>query len=471
MTGYFAGVVQAPMTAFVIIIEMTGNQTNVVPVMLTALLALALRALCRASRSTTACRATTWPKRCGGDGWTKQGTTHDRTVGLDRRRITRRIWFRAGLFSLLGVVTALLGTWASPFIPLNISTKIGSDAVEQHSRHPGVVDAHGDDLLAFDHGFGLFGGDQQRHAARQRPHHGGFDDAERPVDLHRHVPVQPCRHHRPFEGTYGERGRAILFGVTILVIVFIIVTLLRWIDHLSRLGRVTETTQRVEEARFPPSGSADAARISGQGRCSTARRTCPTAANRVASAAIGYIQHIDVEALSEWRTKANARVFVLRLPGELADPTQPIAAVDGGLIDEAALRDCFTIGDRSPSTRTRASASASHGGRQQGAVARHNDLGTAVDVISRLLRVLAAWVEPADEIADEIDNVFVPPLRSDDLFDDAFLAMARDGARRWSEVGTRLQKALLTLSRLGNPDYAEAARRHSREAWREPNWR
>lgn len=38
MTGYFAGVVQAPMTAFVIIIEMTGNQTNVVPVMLTALL-------------------------------------------------------------------------------------------------------------------------------------------------------------------------------------------------------------------------------------------------------------------------------------------------------------------------------------------------------------------------------------------------------------------------------------------------
>ncbi len=38
MTGYFAGVVQAPMTAFVIIIEMTGSQSNVVPVMLTALL-------------------------------------------------------------------------------------------------------------------------------------------------------------------------------------------------------------------------------------------------------------------------------------------------------------------------------------------------------------------------------------------------------------------------------------------------
>ncbi len=31
MAGYFAGVVQAPMTAFVIILEMTGNHSNVIP--------------------------------------------------------------------------------------------------------------------------------------------------------------------------------------------------------------------------------------------------------------------------------------------------------------------------------------------------------------------------------------------------------------------------------------------------------
>lgn len=38
MAGYFAGVVQAPMTAFVIIVEMTGNHDNVVPVMAAAML-------------------------------------------------------------------------------------------------------------------------------------------------------------------------------------------------------------------------------------------------------------------------------------------------------------------------------------------------------------------------------------------------------------------------------------------------
>ncbi|MGV8988248.1 MAG: chloride channel protein [Cypionkella sp.] len=38
MSGYFAGVVQAPMTAFVIIVEMTGNHDNVVPIMASAMI-------------------------------------------------------------------------------------------------------------------------------------------------------------------------------------------------------------------------------------------------------------------------------------------------------------------------------------------------------------------------------------------------------------------------------------------------
>lgn len=38
MAGYFAGVVQAPMTAFVIIVEMTGNHDNIVPIMAAAML-------------------------------------------------------------------------------------------------------------------------------------------------------------------------------------------------------------------------------------------------------------------------------------------------------------------------------------------------------------------------------------------------------------------------------------------------
>jgi H+/Cl- antiporter ClcA len=38
MAGYFAGVVQAPMTAFVIILEMTGDNNNVIPLMVAAVI-------------------------------------------------------------------------------------------------------------------------------------------------------------------------------------------------------------------------------------------------------------------------------------------------------------------------------------------------------------------------------------------------------------------------------------------------
>jgi H+/Cl- antiporter ClcA len=38
MAGYFAGVVQAPMTAFVIILEMTGNHDNAIPLMAASML-------------------------------------------------------------------------------------------------------------------------------------------------------------------------------------------------------------------------------------------------------------------------------------------------------------------------------------------------------------------------------------------------------------------------------------------------
>ena len=39
MVGYFSGVVQAPITAFVIVLEMTNGQSMTVPVMLTAVIA------------------------------------------------------------------------------------------------------------------------------------------------------------------------------------------------------------------------------------------------------------------------------------------------------------------------------------------------------------------------------------------------------------------------------------------------
>jgi uncharacterized membrane protein len=61
------------------------------------------------------------------------------------------------------------------------------------------------------------------------------------------------------------------------------------------------------------------------------------------------------------------------------------------------------------------------------------------------------------------ENVEVSPLDPEDLLDDAFNAISRDGAGMF-EVGVRIQKNLAVLSRLGNADLTKAARRHSKLA-------
>lgn len=57
--------------------------------------------------------------------------------------------------------------------------------------------------------------------------------------------------------------------------------------------------------------------------------------------------------------------------------------------------------------------------------------------------------------------VYVPPVEVDELFDDFFLPVARDGAGM-VEVQVRLQKALAAPSRLDDPRFRKSARKHFR---------
>ena len=95
-----------------------------------------------------------------------------------------------------------------------------------------------------------------------------------------------------------------------------------------------------------------------------------------------------------------------------------------------------------------------------------NDSGTAIDVIGTFVRLFALWCQPVqdDEAAPpEFDRVIVPTLSTDDMFDDAFTAIARDGAGA-IEVAARLQKALKTLASIGDDAMQRAAKRHARRA-------
>src|SRR5690606_29559314 len=121
---------------------------------------------------------------------------------------------------------------------------------------------------------------------------------------------------------YGENGRLILFVVTIGVIILIVVTILRWIEHLSQLGRVGETTERVENA----AAETIQQRIKHPtlGAKKLHDNKIPDNATAIYGKSIGHIQHIDVGALNSCAKHYQAEIGVLALPGEFVHPAKPI---------------------------------------------------------------------------------------------------------------------------------------------------
>jgi uncharacterized membrane protein len=83
-----------------------------------------------------------------------------------------------------------------------------------------------------------------------------------------------------------------------------------------------------------------------------------------------------------------------------------------------------------------------------------------------MVRLFTLWQSPVEkDRLQEItfDRVAVPELATADLFDDAFTAIARDGAGM-IEVSIRLQKALHALADTDNRAMIAAANTHSRRA-------
>lgn len=262
---------------------------------------------------------------------------------------------------------------------------------------------------------------------------------------------------------YETAGVFLLFVLTGLVFAIVIFTFVRWVDRIARLGRLGSTIEKVEQA------TEDAIRR---------RRLLPylggaelltTPSGRaIYAASVGYVQHIDMAALQQWADEAQARIQVVALPGTLAAPGRPLAYVstqsDAKL---ETLGKAFQIG----STRLfdddpRFGLVVLSEIASRALSAAINDPGTAIGIVGTLTRLFAQWCAPLDEEqvpTIKYERVEVPNLSISDMFDDAFTAIARDGAGA-VEVAVRLQKALAALGSLDNADVQAAAAYHSQLA-------
>ena len=275
-------------------------------------------------------------------------------------------------------------------------------------------------------------------------------------------------------GAYGERGRVVLFMVTIAVLAQIVVNLLRWINYLTSFGRMGETIGRVEAVTEVALQQRLSEPYLG-GHNWISPHAVPPGATVIGSGKVGYVQHIDMPALSEAVQAMQGQLYVAAPPGKhvfvdsplawlvcpASNPTTqtaPCSAEDAA----AQLRVHFTIGDeRNFEQDPRFGLAVMCEIASRALSPATNDPGTALDVIARSTRLLSCWAQglqarDAQNIAVQYPQIWVPALSSQDLFEDAFMLMARDGAGL-IEIQLRLQKSLAALARQGNAEFRAAA--------------
>jgi uncharacterized membrane protein len=269
-------------------------------------------------------------------------------------------------------------------------------------------------------------------------------------------------------GLYGSSGRIILFGVTILVILAVVLTFFRWIDYLSQLGRLGEVVNKVEKVVQEGLKAQFASPYLGAQPWSPP----PAGAHGLYANRVGYIQHLDIAALSKAATAANGDIHVARRPGAFVDAHEPLAWTTWSPDEDETKRiaSTFLIGpQRSFRQDPRFGLIVLSEIASRALSPGVNDPGTAIDVIGRVVRLLSESIILQQEKQDEpLARVYVPAIAVSDIFDDVFTPIARDGAGN-IEVGIRLQKALLSLSRVDHDGFHENAQRHARLALKRAN--
>lgn len=270
---------------------------------------------------------------------------------------------------------------------------------------------------------------------------------------------------------FGVAGRFALFIFTIIAFGAVVSTFVGWMDNIARLGRIINTVEKVEAA------TAAALRR----RCEApALHGVPVNPDRdplpgasMFAASVGYVQRIDVAALQSYAEEMNGRIRVAVLPGAFVTPQHVLASVEipSGMsndLDHQEIVNAFKVDSEREFTddpRYGLTVLSQIAGRALSPGI--NDPGTAIDVIGTVVRLFVIWSSPGNNDDDnsdvEYDRVEVPELSTRDLFDDAFIAISRDGSDS-VEVVACLLEALSSLAETGDSSMRDAAIRHAQRA-------
>lgn len=357
-------------------------------------------------------------------------------------RLTRRIWFRATLISLVSVVLALAASWLAPLVPYDISLKVGTDAADN------ILGILASSMLAVTTfsmasmvtAFGAAARNVTPRAAQLLIEDrtaqnalstflGGF--------LFGIVGIVALS-----TGFYGPEGRAVLFIGTVLMIGWIVITLLRWIEQLTSFGRMEDAIHRVEQAACEavarhPGPILLTGRIEHHSREGWIALTGKTT---------GHVTHVASDITADG-ANAGVQVEIAAVPGQFVDARTPLAWVDRAVSTDCAndILEDFTI-----ETDRRFEHDPRFGMVVLSEIASRalspavNDPGSAISILSAGQRVAERLLERAEETKTASQSVPVP-LSLEELMEDLILPITRDGAAM-AEVQIRLHQVLGSLA-------------------------
>lgn len=251
---------------------------------------------------------------------------------------------------------------------------------------------------------------------------------------------------------YGQNGRFVLFVSTALVLAYLIVTLIRWVHTLSQLGRMGNTLDKIHTA-----ASAAVRAYRARPNMGAAWQGKPHADDAVLYArGNGYLAHIDMAGLQKRAEEGKGYIHIQVRPGELIMPDTPLATVSGGDINTDTLRGCFMLDvgrdyAQDPSWGFVVLSEAA----QRALSAAVNDPGTAINVMTRMMRLLLDHPKAEQKDGPVYDRLSIVRLDEGEWIRDGFAPIARDGAGV-AEVGLVMQKVLAGIRR-GAPEPAVAA--------------
>ncbi|MEO3991386.1 DUF2254 domain-containing protein [Pseudocitrobacter cyperus] len=379
------------------------------------------------------------------------------------KKVVQKLWFRATLFAIAAIATALVSILFKSFIPVSVSVRIGAEAVDN------ILNILASSMLAVTtFSLNIMVGAYSSATTNVSPRATRLVIADATTQnvlatfigsfLFSLVGIIALN-----MGAYGERGRVILFVVTLVVIALILITLLRWIQHLTSLGRVGETTARVEQIAI------EAFVQRAQSPCLGGfpwieNHIQPQGTFALFSEQIGYVGHIDIGRLASLLENSTIQVYLLAQPGSYVHPSRAVMYLTEQIPPAMAekILATLTISDvRSFTQDPRFCLSVLAEIACRALSPAVNDPGTAIDVTSRVVRVLSEYARNLPQTSQILYSaIHVAPLQVHHLMEDYFLPVSRDGAST-PEVLIRNLKSLAMLSD-GWPDiYRDAARQQA----------